>query len=433
MAVDHLVRVEEHGAYVGRLPVPPELSPQDRRFVTELVAGVTRWRRWLDFVITESARRSVEDLEPALRQIVRVGAYEILEGLAPDYAAVHESVELAKKLIRPGAGKLVNAVLRKVAAVKDNPPEPRGPAAEKMAISFSHPDWLVRRWLDRYGDVGTLRLLDHNNRRPTYSLRVNTLVTDSNEVRARLEGVGVNVAQSPYLDEFLRVDSVQRVIEEGLLADGSVAVQDESAGLVVRVLDPRPDEIVLDSCAAPGGKLSYCCDRMQNRGRLIAVDASSARLDATRRSMLALGCDTVEFHAADATNLVAILGDVRPNRVLVDAPCTGLGVLAKRPDLRWRRRPSDIPELTFLQDQLLDAAAAVVRPGGLVVYSTCTIEPAENEDRVRDFLGRHDNFGTESVASLVPRDFVTAEGFYAALPHVHGIDGAFAARLRRNR
>ncbi len=431
VAVNHLVRVEERGAYVGRMPMPADLSAVDRRFVTELVAGVTRWRRWLDFVIAEAARRSVEQLEPTLRQIVRLGAYEILEERSPDYAAVNESVELAKKLVRPGAGNLVNAVLRKVASVKDNLPEPRGPVADRMAIRFSHPDWLVRRWLSTYGEADTLKLLQHNNSRPEYALRINTLATTAGDVRAHLEKSGVNALASPYLEDYLRVGSLQPIIEMGLLADGAVAVQDESAGLVVRVLDPQPDEVVVDSCAAPGGKLSYCCQRMENRGQLVAVDANAARLDAARRGALALGCTNVEYHTADATQLEDVLGDVRPERVLVDAPCTGLGVLAKRPDLRWRRRPSDIPELTFLQDRLLDAAASAVRSGGLIVYSTCTIESVENEDRVRDFLDRHDDFTSESVASFVPDEFVTEDGYFTSLPHLHGIDGAFAARLRR--
>jgi 16S rRNA (cytosine967-C5)-methyltransferase len=312
--------------------------------------------------------------------------------------------------------------------VQDALPTPAtGDAADDLAVRESYPTWLVRRWLDRYGEAETLALLQADNAAPAYSLRVNRLKTTVEALGERLSALGVGWRPSAYLDDFVVVERLQPVIRAGLLDEGVCAVQDEAAGLVVRVLDPQPGERVLDGAAAPGGKAVYAAQRMHDRGEVVAVDLHEARTALVRKAAEAQGVTIVHAIAAD-------LRTFEPrslfDRVLLDAPCTGLGVLAKRADLRWNRREEDFAELTALQDDLLDAAARHVRPGGLLVYSTCTLEPEENAVRVAAFLRRHPEFQREPVGDRVPEAMRTLEGDYATLPHRHGTDGAYAARLR---
>lgn len=431
-AVRQLVRIEEDRAYVGLAERDEaiDLDPRGQRQATDYVAGVTRWRRWLDFVLSHYYRGELADMEPVLRQILRLGLYDLLKAETPPHAALNESVELAKTMLRRGAGRLVNGVLRAVQRADALPRPSVGDPAERLAIEASHPTWIVRRWLARYGPDATQALLDWNNARPTFGVRVNTARLTPDAFRERLDAAGAGWAASPYLDDFVRVQSVQPLVQAGLLKEGLCAVQDESAGLVVRLLDPQPGETILDGCAAPGGKALYAATRMGDTGTVLAYDIHSGRVGLIDRAAEAQGLACVQTAVADLRRLAARADRPQADRVLIDAPCSGLGVLAKRADLRWNRSPDDLAELTTLQDDLLDAAARLVRPGGLIVYSTCTIEPEENADRVRAFLDRHPAFRLEPAGERVPEAVQTAEGYLATLPQRHHVDGAFGACLR---
>lgn len=431
-ALRRLLRVEQQGAYVGRLAGTDPDDPRAERQAAEYVAGVTRLRRWLDFLVAAFYRGDPDRLEPALRQVLRIGLYDLLVLGTPPHAAVHEAVELARRTVRPQAAGLVNGLLRAVVRQRDRLPEPAtGDPTADLAVALSYPDWLVARWRDRYGDAEARALLETGNARPRHALRVNPLRASVEAFGRDLDELGVAWAPSRYLDDFVTVERLQPVLRAGWLDDGRCAVQDEAAGLVVRVLDPQPGETVADVAAAPGGKAVYAALRMQDRGRLLAFDAHPARLGLVARAARAHGLSIVETEAADVRALAARPERPEADRVLLDAPCSGLGVLAKRADLRWQRREEDIAELAALQDDLLEAAAALVRPGGLLVYATCTLEPEENEVRVEAFLARHPDFVREDVRGLVPETMRTEEGDYRALPHRHGTDGAYAARLRR--
>ena len=434
MAVEQLVRIEETGAFVGLvadLDREEEVSPRDERQSTDYVAGVTRWKRWLDFVLSHFVRTHLDQLEPALRQVLRLGVFDLLILETPPHAAVNEAVELTRRMVRPQAAGLTNGVLRNVVRSLETLPEPdMADEADRLGVRHSHPTWMVRRWLDRFGAEDTIRLLNANNARPAFGLRVNTRRTSVDAVAAALEASGVSWETSPYLNYLLRVRQLQPVIAAGLLADGSVAVQDESAAMVVRVLDPQPGERLLDLCAAPGGKAMHAAQLMDDRGEIVAVDVHPGRLRLVERASLSQGVSIVRCLAADARTLEAQA--VGPfDCVLLDAPCSGLGVLARRADLRWNRSEADLRDLMALQDRLLDSAAPLVRPGGRLVYSTCTIEPEENEDRVDRFLTTHAEFTVEPAGDLVPPEVLSERGFMYTLPHVHGTDGAFAARLRK--
>ncbi len=432
LALTHLERVRRDEAFVGKLSAD-DADARTRRQARELVAGVTRQRRWLDFVLGEAYHGEYDSMEHRLRQILRLGLYELLFQSTPTHAAVDEYVELAKQELRPGAGNLVNGVLRTIDRDREHIPVPdTGDDAEDLAIRYSHPTWMVRRWLDRFGVDETTELLRANNRRPMYSMRVNPLRTSRAEVSEWLNEHDVVHVDSPYLDDHLRLKRLQALIEGGLLDDGHVAVQDESAGLVVELLDPQPGDTVIDACAAPGGKTMHAAARMGGEGTIYAVDRDEQRMAQVEDAATAQGVsEMIRTETADLRAWAEQSDPPQADRVLLDVPCTGLGVLAKRADLRWRRSPEDLDEMAALQDELLDAAATLVRPGGLLVYSTCTIEPEENERRIDAFLARHVAFTLESAAGHVPDDMVSDAGFLATLPHQHRTDGAFAARLRR--
>ncbi len=430
LAIDRLVRVERDAAYVARLG-DGEGDAEAERLAADLVAGVTRWRRYLDFLGAHFTRGDYGALDPAVRQAVRVGLYELVERGTPPHAAVSEAVGAVRALGHRQAAGLVNAVLRAAARAMEAgalPVPATGKPERDLAVRLSYPTWLVRRWLARFGETDTEALLRAGNAPPHFALRVNLRRATPELLGYRLDERGVGWRRSAYLDDFLVVERLQPVLRAGLVQEGLCAVQDEAAGLVVRVLDPQPGERILDGAAAPGGKALYAAQRMDDRGEVVALDVHEARVGLVRQAAEAQGLAIVKAQAAD---LRAFEADEPFDRVLLDAPCTGLGVLAKRADLRWQRVAGDLPELVALQDALLDAAARHVRPGGLLVYSTCTLAPEENEERVAAFLGRHPNFRLEPVGDRVPGSMQTGEGSYLALPHVHGTDGAFAARLRR--
>jgi len=431
-ALEHLERVDLDEAFVERLEAE-DADARARRQARELVAGVTRQRRWLDFVLAEAYNDDYDSIESRLREILRLGLYEMLFQSTPTRAIVHQYVELAKQTLRPGAGDLVNAILRTIDRDREYIPDPdTGDEAEDLAIRYSYPTWMVRRWLERFGPEETTDLLEWSNRRPMYSVRVNPLRTSRDEVATWLDENDVVFTDSPYLGDHFRLRRLQPLVQGDLLDDGHVAVQDESAGLVVRLLDPQPGETIIDGCAAPGGKTMAIAARMGGEGRILAFDANERRLERVREAAATHSVsEMVETEVAELQAVADRSDPPQADRVLLDVPCSGLGVLAKRADLRWQRDPADLDELMALQDELLDAAATLVKPGGLLVYSTCTIEPEENQDRIEAFLGRHDNFSLESAEEYLPEEVVSDNGALSTLPHRHRTDGAFAARLRR--
>ncbi len=434
LAVQRLLRVEDDGAHVARLADGAH-DPDVSRRAVDYVAGVTRQKRWLDFVLARFVRGRLQDLDPELLQVLRIGAYDLLVREVAPHAAVNEAVETAKLVLHRGAAGLANGVLRALdRAQRAGPfPEPAsGDLADDLAVRFSHPTWTVRRWLARWGEDATRAFLAASNAPGQFTLRLPAAAGARAESLRRLAEAGVTAEPSPWSDDFVSVDRLQPVLRSGLLDEGAVAVQDVAAGLVVQVLDPQPAERILDAAAAPGGKTVYAAQRMGDRGEVVGLDVSEAKVGLIAGAARRHGLSSVRAVRGDLTTWTDDAPtDARFDRVLLDAPCSGTGVLAKRADLRWRRSPQALAELTTLQDTLLDAAARHVAPSGLLLYSTCSVEPEENDDRVAAFLDRHPDFSQGPVAPLVPAD--TIDGLvYRALPHVHGTDGAFAARLHRS-
>ncbi|KAH9652338.1 SAM MT RSMB NOP domain-containing protein [Citrus sinensis] len=419
-----------------------DLDDRDLRLVTDIVGGTIRWRRYLDHLICSLCHdeKTFSSMEPLLLQILRIGFYEIVKLDMPPYAVVDENVRLAKVSLRPGAGNLVNGILRKLVLLKENNslplPKLEGndrAQARALATIYSHPVWMVRRWTKYLGQEEAIKLMVWNNSDPSFSLRANSRkgVTRADLVM-QLNLLKVPHELSLHLDEFIRVKTgLQNVIQAGLLKEGLCAVQDESAGLVVAVVDPQPGQSIVDCCAAPGGKTLYMASCLSGQGLVYAIDINKGRLRILNETAKLHQVNSVirTIHADLRT--FADNSTVKCDKVLLDAPCSGLGVLSKRADLRWNRRLEDMEELKILQDELLDAASLLVKPGGVLVYSTCSIDPEENEERVEAFLLRHPEFSIDPADGLVPSDFVTKHGFFFSDPIKHSLDGAFAARLVR--
>ena len=427
-AARQLEQNDDRKAFVGLSRIDHDGDPGRERQVRDLVAGVTRWQRYLDFLIDSFYKTKGGNLEKSLRTVLRIGLYELLFTETPDHAAIHEAVEAAKEHVRMGASGLTNGLLRSVVRQRDHLPKPSDEnLATRLGIEHSHPDWMVARWLEDFGELDTVRLLVHNNERPTYGIHI---VSREDEVMQVLAEAGVDVQPSEFIPGFWRLKSVQPLLRGGYLKDGSVRVQDEAAAMVVRTVAPSPTDRVLDMCAAPGGKALLLAMSMDGKGEIVASDVHKRRLNLLRSSAMDQGLENITIDARDGTNPPpAWIGAF--DKVLLDAPCTGFGVLSKKADMRWNRKESDFEELTLLQRTLLDSAARCVRPGGVLVYSTCTIDVEENHAQISQFLFRNSCFVLEELPPDIPASLRNDDGYFESLPFNTGMDGAFAARLRR--
>ena len=407
-----------------------KLEGQDRQQANEYVQGILRRRSYLDFLISRYSAVAVDEMNLQFKNILRIGLYDLLfmDG-TPDYAAVNEAVELAKTMGGGRSGDLMNAILRRVQRDMPNMPKPDFEDRNKLiATTFSHPEWLVKRWVERFGEREAFRLMQYNNQNPSYYLRMNGLKTNDQNFRLRLSKADIDFDESDWLPGYYKVSTLQKIRSKGWFQKGFAQVQDIAAGFAPTILDPQPGEDVYDLCAAPGTKTIMLCDLMGNKGNILAVDISAERIAMIAENVTNYGADIVKVQRADITAERFKLVDA----VLLDAPCTGTGVLSKRADLRWRRSEKDLEEFTAQQDELLDAAANMVKRGGRLVYSTCSIEPEENMDRISKFLEIYDNFELEDLEDFLPEEVLADDGkSYQTLPHIHKCDGHFGVLLRR--
>lgn len=429
VAARQLDQLEERRSYVGLGSSKNDSTSGDERQIRDVVAGVTRWRRYLDFIIDSFYTAKSGSLESPLRTVLRMGIYELLFTDTPDHAALNEAVELAKTHVRKGAAGLTNGILRSVLRNRNTLPiPPQTPRATHLGVSYSHPDWMVKRWLDEFGEENTIALLKHNNERPAYGVH---LCKNESLILEAYHSHNAEISPSRWVKGFYNTQHVQPLLRGGFLDDGSARVQDEAAALVVHVVDPQAGEQLLDVCAAPGGKTLYAAFLMNGSGRIVAADVHKRRLNLVRKSAEQLNMTNVQFEVVDATQPPTPWENAF-DKVLLDAPCSGLGVLSKRADLRWNKSETDLKELIALQRALLDSASTCVRPGGVLIYSTCSIDRQENMDQVESFLKRNTEFKLDPIPEAIPTSFVNQDGCFESLPFNTAVDGAFAARLRRN-
>lgn len=430
-----LSRVESSQAFANLLlhhqlsRVP--LAPADAALVTELVNGTLRHRSRVDWTVAGALRHPLVELPPRIRAILRTATYQLLFlTRVPARAVVHEAVTLARRHGHAGTAALVNAVLRRISERGERPLPDLEPAA-RIALEHSHPRWLVDRWLGRLGADETLALVAANNAPAPISVRVNPLKTSPEDALQAMVAAGIS-AQTTVLPEGLILRGAfelrRRFVESGLLTP-----QDLGAMLVTHLLDPQPGETIIDACAAPGGKTTHIAERMGNQGRVIACDIHPGKLETVRRRAGVLSLRILDVHEQDARSLGRVWFQ-QADRVLVDAPCTGLGVLRRRPEIKWRVQPEHVTAMAALQGSILDGAADAVRPGGVLLYSVCTTEPEEGEIVVQEFLGRHAQFALDAgmpIPAGLTRAGDDVPGQLTLLPHRHDTDGFFIARMRR--
>ncbi len=411
------------------------LPKKNRPFFTELLKGTTRYKLFLDYKLSQILDHPLESLPSSIRNLLRVGGYQLEFAVIPKPVTVHLMVELAKLHGHPGTVGLVNGVLRRWA---------EGPAIELpqdeievLSVSYSHPRWFIDRWLPRFGKEGLIRLLEWNNKPPLIDLQVNPLRMTPEEVREMFAEHQIEVSPT-FLEEALSFESGGSIESLPGFKEGLFWVQGVAAALPVYLLDPKPGEVILDLCSAPGGKACQIAAKVGDRAEIYAVDVDPDRLKKIEENRRRLGFHSILPNQLDGTK---IRGDeLKPaDAILVDAPCSGTGVFRKRVDARWQKAAADLPHLAKTQLELLNGAVKLLKPGGRLVYSTCSLEREENQEVLERFLESHHECVLEDPFPYLPKTMSEKlkqkqgqpELFVETFPHEHELDGFFMARLTK--
>lgn len=405
------------------------LSIKDRRLFNAIVFGVLRHRAALDWILDACSNTPVKKIQKDLIYIFRSALFQIIYlDRVPDFAAIDTAVSIASKTNGKKAGGFVNAVLRKAAKTHTtiNLPDIKKQPALSLSVTFSMPLWLTQKWLKAYGEQKTRALLEQIQSVPAITIRTNTLKATREELAQHLEKDVENLRSVADSDITLEFDSPKLPIDQmETFKNGWFQIQDPAAQLVTRMLDPQPGERILDACAGLGGKTGHIAQEMQNKGQIIACDMEASKLSVLETQMQRLGVKIVETKAADlAATSVKDFGQYF-DRVLLDAPCTGLGVLRRNPDAKWKRTKNDIQRMAAQQKKLLNAAANLVKPGGIIVFAVCSCETEENDDIVKHFLDKRKDFIMDSADMNRLKTYPDITG------NTIEMDGFFAARLRR--
>ena len=413
-------------------------SRQERSLFQALVYGVLRWRGRLDYLISHFSSTRFKKINPSVLNILRLALFQILYlDRVPDSAAVNTAVELAKQPGAPWVGRYVNGLLRNAVRQHRNValPDLNSDAIAAIAAGKSFPDWIIKRWLDRYGLANTVRLCDSLNEIPPLTVRVNTLKASRRQLMEALRTEAEQIEPTLHSPDGVTFSNPSAAIPElNAFKAGWFQVQDEAAQLVSTLLDPQPGEVVLDACAGLGGKTGHIAQLMKNKGALVALDVNESKLLRLKTDMRRLGIsilDTLGLNLEQQwpRNLTQSF-----DRVLLDAPCSGLGVLRRNPDIKWRSSKKNLNKFYTKQLRLLDKASRLVKPSGILVYAVCSPEPEENEMVINDFLKNHHEFAISNEFGRLPenlRSLAGAPGVLKTFPHLRQMDGFYSVRLLR--
>ncbi|MEA1935239.1 MAG: 16S rRNA (cytosine(967)-C(5))-methyltransferase RsmB [Thermodesulfobacteriota bacterium] len=437
IAVNILNRIDKTGSFAEPI-LDSYLSRnifnniQDRRLLTQLVYGTLRMRGHLDWIIQHLYSGRLKSLDTGIKNILRTGLYQLMfTDRIPEFATVDEAVKITKKKY-PGRSGLVNAILRNAIRKKGELEYPDIDKAPSLHISiiYSHPLWIVERWLKIFGVEETLEICKANNENPPLTLRVNRLKTDRDELLKVLSNDGFTVRPaefSPY-GTILSNPHVS-VRETKYYKMGQVQIQDEASQLISRLVNPKPGEKIMDICAGVGGKTTHMAEMMQNTGNILALDISHKKIGSLKEMSERLGVTIIDTLTGDATSEPEKTLHGKFDRVLVDAPCSGLGTLRRNPEIKWRMLPEDLKSFPPLQKRILNNARHYLKRGGTLIYSTCTIMPEENEDVVASFLSDNPGFERIHPNATINDKMVDNDGFFRTYPHRHGTDSFFGAVL----
>ena len=403
----------------------PESIDKSRAMV--LTNEIIRLRDRLDLMIEDVSGRKINRLDPSLLSILRVGFYEIIyDESIPDYAAVDSLVNLTKAVLSRKASKLTNAVLRNLIRYRDKDSN-WDESLKKRSKWVSLPIWLQKRWKYQFGESGFFALVNCINQNPKIFVRVDLTKNTVDDAKESLLESGIEVEN--YSDSFLKIlTGSGKIFSTDLFQSGQVSIQNPAAGAIVELLDPLKGEIVLDVCAAPGTKSLFIAERVGEKGRVLASDLDQLRANRGKNDLDRHRRKNIEWSVKDATQDNFPMAD----KILIDAPCTGTGVIGRKPDIRWRRKPKDISDMATLQMKLLKHMSQFLNDGGTLVYGTCSMEPEENWNVVEQFLKLNADFKLMTGPSQVMPDWINEMGCLSTFPHIHGIDGLFAARITRS-
>ncbi len=409
------------------------LDSRDRAFISHLVQGVLRWRLRLDWIIEQTTQFSFQKIAPPILNILRLALFQIFFlDRVPESAAVNEAVNQSKSHGAKHVASFVNGILRSICRNKNEIPFPdryKDPA-HYLSVFYSYPIWLVRRWINVWGMDFTEGLLFAGNRIPVLSVRTNLLKVTRPALIKRLAEEGGIARSTPYCPEGISLEGFKgRPDELSSFKEGLFQVQDEAAQITSHLLAPQPGENILDICAGLGGKTTHLAELMGNRGRVLALDINHRRLISLGRNSQRLGIECIRSLVADASGAISSLLRFKFDKIMVDAPCSGFGVIARHPDGKWNRAEEDLRRLALIQGSMLDEAASLMRTGGRLLYATCTISREENEEVVEAFLARHRDMSLLHMKDHAPKwclDLIDDEGFLRTFPHIHEMDGFFA-------
>lgn len=430
-----LTKVRRSGAFsdaaLNSVLLKEKLDERDAALTARIFYGVVQNLALCDFYIDSFSSFKTQKMEPQVLDILRLSVYQLVFlSKIPVNAAVHEGVELAKKHANPRASGLVNAILRKIAAQLDQLPIVTATTVvERLSIQYSHPAWLVETFICQLGEEGAEALLEANNKEAAMTVKVNTLKTDTQTVIASLQAEQVEAVVHPWLDNCLELRNAHHIERLSAFSDGTIYVQDPAASLSVIAAAPKPGMFIIDGCAAPGGKSFAAAIAQMDSGRILSCDINEKKLDRVQEGANRLGIKAIDARVMDALEENSELFE-SADIVLADVPCSGFGVVRKKPEIRYKAE-KEIVQLPELQLRIIDNLSKYVKPGGILLYSTCTLLQRENEDLIQIFLETHKDFSPESFTVPGPVGKV-ASGMLTLWPQIHGTDGFFICRLRRS-
>lgn len=404
---------------------------RDRRFLQEIVYGAVRWIGLLDYMLKTQYHGQFHKAEYLVKNLLRLGLYQILfMESVPEAVAIHETVESSKRLNKSEASGLINGVLRSVLRErKAIEAEIHGlEPVRRLSVQESHPEWLVQRWIDRYGEESAIQLCRWNNRSQDVTIRANTTQVSLDQIVSRMKREEIPFTQSEYLPEFFVLSKSQQLFSGNLIPDEWYAVQDQAAGLASSCVQPSRRDLVIDGCSAPGGKATYLRQRYGNSIDIFAGDISIERLKKVPQLIRRLQLSDLNYICMDARTYPL----PKAERILLDVPCSGTGVMGKRVDARWRLEEKHISKFAGLQSGILNNASQALKPGGIFIYSTCTLEPEENWGIIENFLETHPDFSIITQPGWIPEQMMDQHNAMQTLPHRDRMDGAFTVRLQRS-
>lgn len=441
LASEILLKVDIRNAYADLLLdhalANSPLAERDRALLTELVYGTLRWRGKIDDQLNRQLRRPLRDTDPLVRNLLRLTAYQLLFlNKIPDYAAVNEAVRLAKAHAGSKVAGFVNGVLRNLLRDRDRATGGLQLGCDSiaaLAVNHSHPEWLVKRWIDDFGRNHTIALMKANNEKPPLVVRVNLRKISREGLLDLFRQNGITAKDTEWSPVGVWLNAGRVVSRIPGFEDGLFQVQGEASQLVSYLLSPQRGEHILDVCAAPGGKTTHIAELMGDAGQVLATDKSARGIRRIQESSARLGLQSIRTECVDMSRELTAPIHERFDRILVDAPCSGLGTLRAHPEIKWQRNESDLARLSRLQSQILNRVADYLKSGGTLVYSTCTLTRVENADVVEEFLKRHKEFELQDPAGYLPAQAepLVQGHYFLALPHRHNTDGFFAARMRK--